>query len=195
MFALMLTQSCATVVDGKGQVLTFNSEPERATVIISGIKIGETPLSVPVKRGDNVILEVTKDGYRPYRATLGTKTNTWVFGNILFGLPGIFSTTIDSQTGAMTEFSPEKYFVILPPIDQSNNTSNARKIKEFVVAFGNSIRLELAGSKGGEKTDTLISLVESDNKETVTIVLKKLADKSENDLDFAKKIIEFYDIK
>lgn len=151
MFALMLAQGCATVVDGKGQMITFNSEPEHATIMISGIKIGETPLSVPIKRENNVILEVTKDGYMPYKTTLGTKTNTWVFGNILFGLPGFFSTTTDNQTGAMTEFSPEKYFVILSPVDQSKNDSNARKIKEFVVAFGDSIRLELAAGEGGEK--------------------------------------------
>lgn len=197
-FALMLAQGCATLVDGKEQVVTFNSEPEHATVMISGIKIGKTPLSVPIKRDDDVILEVTKDGYRPYKAALGTKTNSWVFGNILFLIYGLFSTTTDSQTGAMTEFSPDKYFVTLSPIGHSINGSKTRKIKEFVVTFGDSIRLELAGSEdgaSGEKTDALASLIDSSNKETVTIVLKKLADKSDDDLEFAKKIIDFYDIK
>lgn len=191
----MLAQGCATIIDGKEQVVTFNSEPEHATVMISGIKIGETPLSVPIKRDDNVILELKKDGYKTHKAALGTKTNSWVFGNIIFGLSGLFSTTTDNQTGAMTEYSPDKYFVTLAPIDKYSNGSKVRKIKEFVVAFGDSIRLELAAGSGGEQTEALINLIDSDNTETVTIVLNKLADKSEDDLEFAKKIIEFYDIK
>ena len=59
MFALMLVSDCATVVDGKGQIVTINSEPEHATVMISGIKRGETPLLIPIKRESNIILEVT----------------------------------------------------------------------------------------------------------------------------------------
>ena len=190
-----IISSCASIMDGKEQVLTFNSEPEHATVTVSGKKIGETPVSVPIERDKNLILEITKEGYKPYKAQLATETNTWVWGNILFFAYGLFSTTTDSTTGAITEFSPDQFFVTLTPNDPYRTTSsNSRKIKEFIIAFGDSLKQELA-SNGGEKTSALVNLIGSNDEKTTTAVLKKLSIKSKDDLDFAMKVINFYEIK
>ena len=71
-----------------------------------------------------------------------------------------------------------------------------RQIKEILIALGDEMRLELTKG-GGEKTDTLISLISDENTDrSMTInALKKLASKSDDNLEFAKKIIELYDIK
>ena len=191
----IIISGCASIIDGKEQVLTFNSEPENATVIISGKKIGRTPVSVPIRRDKNLVLEITKEGYKPYKQQVPTTTNPWVFGNVIFGLSGLISTTIDNANGAMTEFSSDQFFVTLTPNNQfSSSASTSRKIKEFIIAFGDSIKLELANN-GGEKTNSLVSLIGSDDINTTTAVLKKLSDKSKDDLDFAMKVISFYEIK
>ena len=43
-----LSTGCASIVSGTDQKLTFNSEPEEATVTVSGRVLGKTPLTVPV---------------------------------------------------------------------------------------------------------------------------------------------------
>lgn len=41
---------CASIASGKDQSLTFNSEPDGATVTVAGKVVGKTPLSVQLKR-------------------------------------------------------------------------------------------------------------------------------------------------
>jgi len=75
------------------------------------------------------------------------------------------------------------------------STSKPRKIKELIIAFGDSIRYELA-TGSGEHIDTVMAILETDEseKDTTIKVLNKLSLQNKNDLDFAKRIIEFYDV-
>ena len=121
--------------------------------------------------------------------------NGWFWGNILFG--GFWGSTTDGVSGAIHEFSPDQYFVTLTPnTPYGLATSNPRKVKELIIAFGDDIRLELASSVG-EKASTLLSLLDiSEEDKPITIQsLNKLSLTNENDLEFANTIIEFYDVK
>ncbi len=121
--------------------------------------------------------------------------NSWFWGNILIG--GVLGSTTDGMSGAMNEFSPDHYLVILSPNTPFGiSTSKARKIKEMATLFGDQIRIELLNG-GGEKTDAIISLIGDDNKDknSTMEVLKKLATSNTDDLEFANKIIESYAIK
>lgn len=186
---------CASIVSGTDQTLTFNSEPDGATVTVAGRVVGKTPLSVQIDKDKNQSLSFEKEGYKTHTTQLSTSLDGWFWGNILLG--GLLGSTTDAASGAMNEFAPDQYFVTLTP-DNSRlaPTTNPRKIKELVIAFSDGIRLELA-SGGGEKTDAVISLLgtEEGSKEATLKVLYKLAIQNKNDLDFAKSIIDFYDIK
>jgi hypothetical protein len=57
---------CASIVSGTDQNLTFNSEPDAATVTVAGKVVGKTPLSVQVKKGKNQSLTFEKDGYKTH---------------------------------------------------------------------------------------------------------------------------------
>ncbi|MGM0766675.1 MAG: PEGA domain-containing protein [Pseudomonadota bacterium] len=189
----MTSTGCASVISGTDQKLTFNSEPEEATVTVSGRVLGKTPLTVPVDRGSNQSITFEKEGYETYTAPLSTTTNPWFFGNIVIGgLPG---STTDGVSGAIHEFSPDQYFVTLKPdIPTGISTSKPRQIKEIIIAFSGEFRHQLA-SGGGEKVDTIVQLlgVDASEKDTTIRALNQLALANENDLELAKTIIEVYD--
>ncbi|GBO83564.1 PEGA domain-containing protein [Marinobacter salsuginis] len=193
--ALLYLTGCASVVSGTDQKLTFNSEPEEATVMVSGRVLGKTPITVPVDRGSNQSITFEKEGYETYTAQLSTTTNPWFFGNIVIG--GLLGSTTDGVSGAIHEFSPDQYFVTLKPETPSGiSTSKPRQIKEIIIAFSGEFRHQLA-SGGGEKVDTIVQLLGVDASEKATTIraLNQLALANENDLELAKTIIEVYEVQ
>lgn len=188
---------CASIITSNEQTVTFTSEPEEATVSISGRTLGKTPFSMKVKRGKKQFLTFKKEGYKTYTTEMPTTVNSWFWGNILFG--GLLGSTTDNASGAIHEYTPDQYFVTLTP-DGTYGISNSkpRMIKEIIVAFSDDIRLELASSSGGEKTDSILSVIGTNNdagKDMTLKVLQKLATENENDMAFAEAIIEFYKIE
>ncbi|MEC7816013.1 MAG: PEGA domain-containing protein [Pseudomonadota bacterium] len=190
-----LSTGCASIVSGTDQKLTFNSEPEEATVTVAGRVLGKTPLTVPVDRGSNLAITFEKEGYKTHTAQLSTTTNPWFFGNIVLG--GLVGSTTDGVSGAIHEFAPDQYFVTLKPDTQTGiSTSTPRKIKEIIIAFSGELRHQLA-TGGGEKVETILRLldVEDSEKGTTVQALNQLALANENDLELANTIIEVYDVQ
>lgn len=193
--AALLFNGCASVVSGTDQKVTFNSEPDEATVTVSGRVLGKTPITVPVDRGSNQSITFEKEGYKTYTAQLSTTTNPWFFGNIVLG--GLVGSTTDGVSGAIHEFSPDQYFVTLKPDTPTGvSTSRPRQIKEIVIAFSGKLRHQLA-SGGGEEADTIVRLlgVETSEQQTTIRALNQLALANDNDLELANTIIEVYDIQ
>ncbi|MBS8240890.1 PEGA domain-containing protein [Marinobacter lipolyticus] len=193
--AALLFTGCASVVSGTDQKVTFNSEPDEATVTVSGRVLGKTPLTVPVDRGSNQSITFEKEGYKTYTAQLSTTTNPWFFGNIVLG--GLVGSTTDGVSGAIHEFSPDQYFVTLKPDTPTGiSTSRPRQIKEIVIAFSGKLRHQLAIG-GGEEADAIVRLLGIENSEKGTTIrtLNQLALANDNDLELANTIIEVYDVQ
>jgi len=183
---------CATIVSGTDQNLTFDSEPDGATVSVAGKVVGKTPTSVQLKKKTEQSLTFEKEGYKTHTTQLATKMDGWFWGNILLG--GLIGSTTDGVSGAVNEYAPDHYYVTLTPESRFNiSMTRPGQIKEMVMAFGDEIRLELA-TGGGESTDALMAIIGTaeGEKETTLLVLKKLADGNTSDLDFARSIIKFY---
>ena len=73
-FILTVT-GCASIISGTDQQLTFTSEPEGATVIVSGKTFGKTPITIDIDRGENQSLTFEKEGYKSYTTQLSTSMN------------------------------------------------------------------------------------------------------------------------
>ena len=95
---------CASIVDGSSQVVSFNSNPNSARVVVDGAEIGTTPLSTQIKRSNDTVVMFRKDGYADQTITLQTKLNPWFWGNIIFG--GFLGSTTDGISGAVREYAP-----------------------------------------------------------------------------------------
>lgn len=154
---------CATLVDGTTQVVTFNSTPPGAEVLVSGSPIGVTPVSTQVKRSKNQIVTVRKEGFAEQHVTLQTKLNTTFWGNFITG--GTVGSITDGISGAAIEYAPNTYFITLPPIEPTpedqSRFERQREVRSFVLR--NIDRLQRDISVGeGEHLDALLTLLRSE---------------------------------
>lgn len=121
---VFLVSGCASLMSGTSQSVTVDSEPQGAKVIVGKVKVkdgvsemvdgkevGVTPIDVQVSRRKGMV-QVSKEGYKTVDVPLKTRMNPWVWGDILLTSP--LSTSIDTTTGASSEYSPGKYMVTLP---------------------------------------------------------------------------------
>lgn len=188
--SMLFMGGCATIVKGTDQNLSFNSEPEGATVSIDEKVLGKTPVTVPVDKDQGLTITFEKEGYQLYTAQLTTETQAWFWGNILIG--GLIGSTTDGVSGAIHEFSPDNYYVTLVPIeDNLSDRTQERKVRELVVAFGTDIRNELSQGNG-EKLDALIELLDSSDPAASKQVIAQHAGEHSNDLELANSLIAHY---
>ncbi len=158
--------SCASIVSGSSQELTFESQPEGATVSLDGNVLGKTPMTTTVKKERKRIVSFSKDGYQTQTMRLTTSLNGWFWGNFIFSYFGPFSSTTDGVSGAVHEYIPGRYFITLTPevtagISAAPATviiGEKAKIKEFIVLEYSNIAKDLAKGSG-EYLNTLLILL------------------------------------
>jgi len=121
---ILLVPGCATIVGKTTQVVSLNSTPDQADVVIidenkKDIFKGKTPTTITLKKGDGYFhgkdytVTISKEGFSERTVKIESKPNGWyIAGNILFGgLIGWF--IVDPATGAMWTLIPEKVDEIL----------------------------------------------------------------------------------
>ncbi|WP_284653127.1 PEGA domain-containing protein [Flavobacterium terrisoli] len=103
----LLLSSCATIVSGSKQTVTFTSNPSQANVSINGLNVGKTPFETKLKRKTKehkIVIQL--DGYKPFETTLKRKFNAWYVGNLAFG--GLIGLIVDPLTGAIFKLTPDQ---------------------------------------------------------------------------------------
>jgi hypothetical protein len=99
-----ILSSCASIIDGTKQKVSFSSNPSNADVTIDGRAVGKTPLTEDLSKKDTHSVKINLAGYHPYEMTLIRKVNSWVWGNIVFG--GFIGLGVDALTGGLYELTP-----------------------------------------------------------------------------------------
>jgi hypothetical protein len=113
--------ACATVTRGQNTVLEIETTPGGAQVRTSNNMACEsTPCSLKMARkSDNVVVTITKDGYKELKVTLATKVagagGAGMAGNVLVG--GLIGAGVDVATGAMLDLVPNPLRVTLEKVD------------------------------------------------------------------------------
>ena len=102
---VILISSCASIMSTSKQTVGFSSNPQKASVFVDNMKIGDTPISSSLLRKREHTVRIELEGYLPYETTLTKKLNGWFFGNILIG--GLIGVVVDASTGAMYTLTPE----------------------------------------------------------------------------------------
>lgn len=111
---LLFVSGCATIIHGRSQDVMFVSQPQGATIKIDGAVKGVTPTKITLKRNQDYVVTIEKDGFEPVERTLKSGLSGWTFGNILLG--GIVGGVIDLAAGGAWKLSEDKIEVGLKPV-------------------------------------------------------------------------------
>ena len=111
--ATALLSSCATLIDGPRQHMTFDSTPPGAVVHVDGYADVTTPNSLELAREKTHRVTIHKDGYRDATLVLDRQFNGMALGNVLLFPIGILGLAIDSNSGATGQLTPAAVSVTL----------------------------------------------------------------------------------
>jgi len=193
-FLLFLTNSCATIVSGTTQEVSFNSEPQDVEVTVGGKVIGKTPLTIQLDKKSGQAVEFNLEGYKRQTRALTTTTDSWFWGNIVIG--GLFGSTTDGVSGSIHEYSPSQYYVTMVA-DSSDSVNSIKsdkaKIKEFIVMGYQQIVTDIARG-GGEYLNSLVLMLKvADSKRTESVKkIKALSEVYTIIPDFAEQVANYF---
>lgn len=200
LYPLMLLAAlagCASVISGRTQQVSFNSNPEGATVTVGGRVLGKTPFTMALQRKASQTLEFKKNGYKPLTMELETSMNMWFWGNVVIG--GLFGSTTDSATGAVHRYSPSQYMVTLErdgttTVEAKPVLSDRQKAREFIVYGYSSIKDEIRKEKPGDYLKSLWSVLKVPEAERAAALekVKGLLKAYEDIFTFADKTTELF---
>jgi hypothetical protein len=193
----MLALGCASIMEGKTQSVSFNSEPAGAQILINGLPMGVTPATITIKKSDydNANVLFKKEGYQDQQATLHTKVTGWFWGNIITG--GLLGSGTDAISGAMWEYSPDKYFVTMPPvkasIGETARLDYENRVRIYILFSHEHLVSDLAKG-GGEHLSSLCALLGLDKvrQEETIFELRMLATISKNAPAFAEAVLKAF---
>ena len=191
---LIFISSCATIMTGKTQEITFDSEPQGAEVTVNGRVIGKTPTTIQLDKKKDQTVSFKLEGYKTQTRTLETKVNTWFMGNIVLG--GFIGSTTDGITGGMHEYSPNQYYITLSKDHNVSTTifgSDKAEVKEFIVVSYSSLKVDLSRDKG-DHLDSLLSMlgVKDSNKNDSIKKIKLLSEIYNVIPEFAEQVANLF---
>lgn len=189
---------CSTIISSKFQSVTFQSTPPGATVNINGLPIGLTPFTTLIEKKNAQTLTINKVGYKTYTTSMETSIDPWFWGNIIFGVAGIYGFTTDGFTGAMHEYAPSQFLVTIEPegstkVESSTLPSKKDKAREFIIVNYHQISSELNKGAGSYLSSLLVILQIPKYTEDSSIKqLKTMSDEFNDIAQFADQVTAAY---
>jgi hypothetical protein len=110
--AALSATSCATIITGTKDKISFTSTPEGAKVMHKGVEKCTTPCTAEISRSlSKQTVTFEKEGFSNKEVKLTKTFNAVSLVNILLG--GAIGIGIDAATGSLTKYSPKEYKVEL----------------------------------------------------------------------------------
>ena len=127
-FALVvLSMSCATVLQPGPDRITVSSKPDGARVLLDGKEVGKTPITVTVNRYDEAVITIKKEGYETATVDKDKVVAGWVFANILWGYGAPIALGIDLLTHNQGKYSEDNVFVELESSSKKDSSNDTKK--------------------------------------------------------------------
>lgn len=121
--------SCASIITGTSDKISFSTTPEGAKVIHKGEEKCTTPCVAKISRGlKTQLVTFEKEGYAKQDVKLTKTFNPVTLVNILLG--GFIGLGIDTATGSITKYSPKKYNVNLVETSETKNSTEIQATTE-----------------------------------------------------------------
>lgn len=101
---LSVLSSCSSIIKGTSQAVTFNSSPTGADVFVDGINMGQTPVTLKLKKNTYETIMIKKKGYQAATRPLNKEYDALTLLNVFWD-----SSTTDLISGAAYEYEPNSY--------------------------------------------------------------------------------------
>jgi len=130
--AILMTSTfgCATIVKGSNQKIPVASEPSSADILVDGNLVGQTPTSIQLKRKQDHLVTIRKEGYESKSVAVVKDIGGAVWGNILAG--GLIGWGVDASTGAQYNLVPQTISLKLDPLTLVRTPAAGDGQTEFV---------------------------------------------------------------
>lgn len=112
-FLTFALTSCASIFKGTNQELTFDSSPKGAMVYLDGKMMGNTPVTISLKKNKYSNVRFELEGYQTVSRDLNKKYDPVSLLNVFWD----YSTT-DLLTGAAFPYAENAYYVELQKLKQ-----------------------------------------------------------------------------
>jgi hypothetical protein len=109
-----IINGCATVINGTTQEVGISTDPSGATLCVDGREYYKSPAKIIMKRKDDHMVEVTKDGYDKENVNIKSVISGAVAGNLLLG--GLIGVGVDALSGGASRLEPDNINVRLRPL-------------------------------------------------------------------------------
>ena len=104
---------CATVLRGTHQEIPVASEPSNASVLVDGVRQGNTPTKLNLARKGSYVVTLALADHETESITINRSMGGAVAGNIVAG--GLIGWGVDAGTGAQYNLNPDSINVRLRP--------------------------------------------------------------------------------
>jgi hypothetical protein len=108
---MLLTSGCATIIQGTTQEVGRTTDPPEANLCVDGRENYKSPAKITMKRKDDHIVEVTKEGFEKENINIKSVISGVVAGNLLLG--GLIGIGVDALSGGANRLEPENINVRL----------------------------------------------------------------------------------
>lgn len=148
-----LCMGCASVISGPSQTIEINANVPGVGVYDQGKYLGTTPLRVDLARQSNIVLSLERKGYVSRSLTIKSRTNGNVWWNLPFTVLGLTGISTDYGSGAVYEYSPSRFYVIMKPVKTASTSATGSD--EFSFLSRSEIAKEKARHQNGPYLQTL----------------------------------------
>lgn len=108
-----ILSGCSTIVNGRNQNITIDSNVKGAEVLINQVVVGQTPFVGQAPRGNAPQITVRKEGYESRTVIADTDFEPIFWGNLIIG--GFLGSTTDAASGSMYKYTPASLNIDLKP--------------------------------------------------------------------------------
>jgi hypothetical protein len=116
---LILLNGCATIINGTTQDVAITTDPSEAELLVDGRETYKSPAKITLKRKEDHMVVVTKDGYQKETVNIKSVLSGAVAGNIIAG--GLIGWGIDAASGGQNRLVPENVDLRLRPLQTSES--------------------------------------------------------------------------
>lgn len=120
---LAISSGCATIIHGTTQDIGITTDPSEADLLVDGSERYKSPTKVTLKRKDDHMVEISKDGYHKENVNIKSVMSGVVAGNLLAG--GLIGIGVDALSGGASRLVPESVDVRLRPLTSKSSSTGA----------------------------------------------------------------------